>query len=45
MNTSYAYKLRNNPNNPLATNIRFGHDDFILRIRLAKDNPNYNHDF
>ena len=43
--SSYAYQLRNNMNNPMATNIRFSHDDFELRIRPSKDNPKYDPDF
>ena len=29
----------------MATNIRFSHDDFELRIRPSKDNPKYDPDF
>ena len=38
---NYTYKLRNNPSNPLSTNIRYGKDDFELRVRPAKTNPEY----
>ena len=41
----YTYQLRHNPTNPLATNIRFRKDDFELRIRQAKDHPDYDEDF
>ena len=37
----YAYELRNNPTNPLSTNIRYGTDDFELRDRTAKNNAEY----
>ena len=41
----YAYELRNNPTNPLSTNIRYGTDDFELRVRTAKNNAEYDPDF
>ena len=43
--TSYTYQLRKNLNNPLATIIRFQHDNFEVRMRLHIDHPNYNKDF
>ena len=43
--SDYTYQLRHNPTNPLATNIRFGKDDFELRIRQAMDHPDYDEDF
>ena len=42
---SYTYQLRNNPTNPLDTNVRYGKDDFELRVRPAKNNEEYNADF
>ena len=42
---NYAFQLRNNPSNPLSTNVRYGKNDFELRVRPAKHNPEYNPDF
>ena len=38
----YCHKLRTNPENPMATNIRLGEEDLILRVRLHRNNSKYN---
>ena len=37
----YCHKLRTNPSNPLATNIRLGEDDLELRVRPHTRNQKY----
>ena len=40
----YCHLLRTNPQNPMATNIRLGEDDLILRVRPHRKNSKYNPD-
>ena len=38
----HCHNLRVDPVNPMATNIRLGEEDFLLRVRLHRNHPNYN---